>query len=197
MKRIKLGVAFAAVIALMAAVPANASPRQDAKERRQALESVRTPAQQAVIANGETKENFEQAFYSHFGAPSVGRALIQTWVEPDWSNFEAVDIQAAAQVIKVFRVKRIAFRVELYGDNQLLATSTTNNTGDTAVVSFVQSPEFGPLNTEDAPCLFSSVVFYSIRWPDNTLTSGKSLAAPGDWVNPVCTVVPLSDLRAR
>lgn len=129
--------------------------------------------------------------------PSVGRALIQTWVEPDWSNFEAVDIQAAAQVIKVFRVKRIAFRVELYGDNQLLATSTTNNTGDTAVVSFVQSPEFGPLNTEDAPCLCSSVVFYSIRWPDNTLTSGKSLAAPGDWVNPVCTVVPLSDLRAR
>lgn len=69
MKRIKLGVALAAVIALMAAVPANASPRQDAKERRQTLESIRTPAQIAVIANGETKENFEQAFYSHFGAP--------------------------------------------------------------------------------------------------------------------------------
>jgi hypothetical protein len=45
MKRIKLGIALAAVIALMVAVPANASPRQDAKERRQALESIRTPDQ--------------------------------------------------------------------------------------------------------------------------------------------------------
>jgi hypothetical protein len=196
MKPLKLGVAMAAVIALMA-VPANANPRQDAKERRQALESFRTPTQAAIIDNGETKENFEQTFYSHFGAPSVGRALIQTWVEPDWTNFEAVDIQAAAQVIKVFRVQRIAFRVELYGDDQLLASSTTNNTGDTAVVSFVQSPETGPLNTADAPCLFWSVVFYSIRWPDGSLTSGKSLTAPGSWVNPVCSETPLSDLRAR
>jgi hypothetical protein len=195
MKPLKLGVAMA-IIALMA-VPANANPSQDAKERRQALESIRTPAQPAIIGNGETKENFEQTFYSHFGAPSVGRALIQTWVEPDWSDFEAVDIQAAAQVIKVFRVQRIAFRVELYGDDQLLASSTTNNTGDTAVVSFVQSPETGPLNTADAPCLFRSVVFYSIRWPDGSLTSGKSLTAPGAWVNPVCSETSLSDLRAR
>ena len=28
-------------------------------------------------------------------------------------------------------------------------------------------------------------------------TSGRVLVAPGDWVNPICTVTPASDLRAR
>ena len=41
------------------------------------------------------------------------------------------------------------------------------------------------------------MAFYTIRWDDNTLTSGRVLVALGDWLNPVCMVTPLSDLRAR
>src|SRR5215217_451332 len=60
-------------------------------------------ARAAVILNGETKENMEQVVVNHFGNPDQGQVLIQTWVEPDWSNAEAVDIQAAAQAVKIRR----------------------------------------------------------------------------------------------
>ena len=45
--------------------------------------------------------------------------------------------------------------------------------------------------------LVLSVAFYSIRWDDDTLTSGRVLVAQGDWVNPPCLFAPASDLRAR
>jgi hypothetical protein len=107
----------------------------------------------------------EQVVVNHFGSPNQGQVLIQTWVEPDWSDFEAVDIQGAVQAVKIRRAgagfaKRVAIRVELY-DND------------------------------------GTVAFYSIRWDDDTLSSGRFLEAPGDWLNPTCLVTPASDLRAR
>jgi hypothetical protein len=185
---------------VLAAAPALAGPREEAQARRKAM--VGQSARAAVIANGETRENLEQVVVNHLGNPDQGQALIQTWVEPDWTDFEAVDIQAAAQAVKIRRAgagfaKRIAIRVELYGDGNLHASSSTVNTGDVNGTAYVQTPEAGDLTNPDRPCLWFSVAYYTIRWDDNTLTSGRVLVALGDWVNPPCLLTPTSDLRAR
>ena len=188
----------ATVLAL--AAPAFAGPREEAKARRQLLAG--QTARAAIIQNGETRENMEQTVVNHFGNPDQGQVLIQTWVEPDWAEFEAVDIQGAVQAVKIGRAgagfaRRIAIRVELYGDGVLHASSSTVNTGDVNGTAFVQTPEAGDLTTPGRPCLWFSVAFYTIRWDDNTLTSGRVLVALGDWVNPICMVAPASDLRVR
>ena len=189
----------AMVLAL--AAPAFAGPREEAQARRKLLAGQTTRA--AVIQNGETKENMEQVVVNHFGNPDQGQVLIQTWVEPDWSNFEAVDIQAAAQAVKIRRAgagfaKRIAIRVELWADGETNQISSTVNTGDINGTTFVQTNETGGLNADPPSfCVFFSNVNYTIRWDDNTLTSGRFLVARGDWLNPVCVLTPLSDLRIR
>jgi hypothetical protein len=187
-------------LVLVVAAPALAGPREEAQARRKLLAG--QTARAADIQNGETKENLEQVVVNHFGNPDQGQVLIQTWVEPDWAEFEAVDIQGAVQAVKIGRAgagfaRRIAIRVELYGDGLLQASSSTVNTGDVNGISFVQTPEAGDLTTPGRPCLWFSVAFYTIRWDDNTLTSGRVLVALGDWVNPICLVAPASDLRVR
>jgi hypothetical protein len=194
-----LAVMVAALVLILAA-PALAGPREEAQARRKLLAG--QTARAAVIANGETKENLEQVVVNHFGNPDQGQVLIQTWVEPDWVEFEAVDIQGAVQAVKIRRAgagfaKRIAIRVELYGDGVLQASSSTVNTGDVNGLAFVQTPEAGDLTDPARPCFWFSVAFYTIRWDDDTLTSGRVLVALGDWLNPICAVAPLSDLRAR
>jgi hypothetical protein len=67
---------------------------------------VERAARPTVIANGETRENLEQVVVNHFGDPNQGQVLIQTWVEPDWAEFEAVDIQGAVQAVKIGRAGR-------------------------------------------------------------------------------------------
>jgi hypothetical protein len=199
--RIRLLAVMVTALVLALAAPAMADPRADARDRRKAMQ----PSggnRVAIIANGETRENLEQVVVNHFGNPDQGQVLIQTWVEPDWTDFEAVDIQGAVQAVKIRRAgagfaKRIAIRVELYGDLQLHASSSTVNTGDVNGTAYVQTPEAGNLTTEGRPCLWYSVGYYTIRWDDDTLTSGRFLVAQGDWLNPICLVTPASDLRAR
>jgi hypothetical protein len=173
-------------LVLALAASAMAGPREDAQDRRKQLAAQSGRA--AIIENGETKENLEQVVYNHLGNPDQGQVLIQTWVEPDWANFEAVDIQGAVQAVKIGRAgagfaKRIAIRVELYGDGQLHASSSTVNTGDVNGIAFVQTPEAGNLTTPGRPCLWFTVAVYTIRWDDDTLTSGRQLVALGDWLN--------------
>jgi hypothetical protein len=197
--RARMLVVMVAALVLVLAAPALAGPREDARERRRLLASQARPE---VIQNGETKENMEQVVVNHFGNPNQGQVLIQTWVEPDWTEFEAVDIQGAVQAVKIGRAgagfaKRVAIRVELYGDGNIHASSSTVNTGDVNGTAYVQTPEAGDLTTPGRPCLWFSVAFYSIRWDDDTLSSGRVLVALGDWVNPPCLFAPASDLRAR
>jgi hypothetical protein len=64
-----------------------------ARRPRPAARLAERTARAAVIQNGETKENLEQVVVNHLGNPDQGQVLIQTWVEPDWTEFEAVDIQ--------------------------------------------------------------------------------------------------------
>ena len=202
--RARLLAVMVTALVLVLAAPALAGPREEAQARRKAM--VGQSARAAVIQDGETKENLEQVIVNHLGNPDQGQVLIQTWVEPDWTNFEAVDIQAAVQAVKIGRAgagfaKRIAIRVELFDNDgdvpAFHAGSSTVNTGDVNGTAYVQTPEAGNLTDPSRPCLWFSVAFYSIRWDDDTLSSGRVLVAPGDWVNPICTVTPASDLRAR
>jgi hypothetical protein len=198
--RVRMLAVMVTALVLALAAPATAGPREEAQARRKLLAG--QTARAAVIQNGETKENMEQVVVNHFGSPSQGQVLIQTWVEPDWSNFEAVDIQAAAQGVKIRRAgagfaKRIAIRAELWVEGELNQVSSTVNSGDVNGTTFVQTAETGNLNDPSALCLWFSVASYSIRWDDNTLSSGRFLVAPGDWLNPICMATPLSDLRAR
>jgi hypothetical protein len=202
--RARMLAAMVAALVLVLAAPALAGPQEDAKARRKLLAG--QTARAADIQNGETKENMEQVVVNHFGSPNQGQVLIQTWVEPDWTEFEAVDIQAAVQAVKIRRAgagfaKRVAIRVELYDNDGMVpnlhASSSTVNSGDVNGTAFVQTPEAGELTTPGRPCLWFPVAFYSIRWDDDTLTSGRVLVAQGDWVNPPCLFAPASDLRAR
>jgi hypothetical protein len=202
--RARMLAAMVAALVLVLAAPALAGPQEDAKARRKLLAG--QTARAADIQNGETKENMEQVVVNHFGSPNQGQVLIQTWVEPDWTEFEAVDIQAAVQAVKIRRAgagfaKRVAIRVELYDNDGMVpnlhASSSTVNSGDVNGTAYVQTPEAGELTTPGRPCLWFSVAFYSIRWDDDTLTSGRVLVAQGDWVNPPCLFAPASDLRAR
>ena len=201
--RARLLAVMVTALVLVLAAPALAGPREEAQARRKAMAGQSTRA--AVIANGETKENLEQVVVNHFGSPDQGQVLIQTWVEPDWIQAEAVDIQAAVQAVKIRRAgagfaKRIAIRVELYDNDEAIdlhATSSTVNTGDVNGTAYVQTPEAGNLTDPSRPCLWFSVAYYTIRWDDDTLTSGRVLVAQGDWVNPICMVTPASDLRVR
>ena len=187
-------------LVLALAAPAFAGPREEAQARRKLLAG--QTARAAFVQNGETKENMEQVVVNHFGNPDQGQVLIQTWVEPDWANFEAVDIQADAQAVKIRRAgagfaKRIAIRVELWAEGEPNQSSATVNTGDVNGITFVQTNETGNLTDPSAFCLWFSVASYTIRWDDNTLTSGRFLTAQGDWLNPICTAIPLSDLKLR
>jgi hypothetical protein len=202
--RARMLAAMVAAMVLVLAAPALAGPQDDAKARRKLLAG--QTARAADIQNGETRENMEQVVVNHFGSPNQGQVLIQTWVEPDWTEFEAVDIQAAVQAVKIRRAgagfaKRVSIRVELYDNDpptvDLHASSSTVNTGDVNGTAYVQTPEAGELTTPGRPCLWFSVAFYSIRWDDDTLSSGRVLVAQGDWVNPPCLFTPASDLRAR
>jgi hypothetical protein len=202
--RARMLAAMVAAMVLVLAAPALAGPQDDAKARRKLLAG--QTARAADIQNGETRENLEQVVVNHFGSPNQGQVLIQTWVEPDWTEFEAVDIQAAVQAVKIRRAgagfaKRVSIRVELYDNDpptvDLHASSSTVNTGDVNGTAYVQTPEAGELTTPGRPCLWFSVAFYSIRWDDDTLSSGRVLVAQGDWVNPPCLFTPASDLRAR
>ena len=201
--RARLLAVMVTALVLVLAAPALAGPREEAQARRKAMAG--QSARAAVIGNGETRENLEQVVVNHLGNPDQGQVLIQTWVEPDWTNFEAVDIQGAVQAVKIRRAgagfaKRIAIRVELYDNDDAIdlhATSSTVNTGDVNGTAYVQTPEAGDLTNPDRPCLWFSVAYYTLRWDDDTLTSGRVLVALGDWLNPPCLLTPTSDLRVR
>jgi hypothetical protein len=198
MPRRFLAVMVAALVLALVA-PAMAGSREDARDRTEAMAA---PGRALIIDNGETKENLEQIVVNHLGSPNQGQVLIQTWVEPDWANLEAVDVQGAVQAVKIRRTgagfaKRVAIRVELIGDDVLHASSSTVNTGDVNGTAYVQTPEAGELTTPGRPCLWWTVAFYTIRWDDDTLSSGRSLVALGSWLNPMCQLTSAAQRRAR
>jgi hypothetical protein len=198
MPRRFLAVMVAALVLALVA-PAMAGSREDARDRTEAMAA---PGRALIIDNGETKENLEQIVVNHLGNPNQGQVLIQTWVEPDWANLEAVDVQGAVQAVKIRRTgagfaKRVAIRVELIGDDVLHASSSTVNTGDVNGTAYVQTPEAGELTTPGRPCLWWTVAFYTIRWDDDTLSSGRSLVVLGSWLNPMCQLTSAAQRRAR
>lgn len=201
MSRRFLAVMVAALVLALVA-PAMAGSREDARDR---MEAMAAPGGALVIDNGETRENLAQDVKDHFGRPNQGQVLIQTWVQPDWTNFQAVDVQGAVQAVKIRRAgagfaKRVAIRVELWAADsngiQRHTYSSRVNTGNVSGSIDVRTPEAGGLATPGRACLWWTRAFYRIRWDDNTVTLGR-VEAPGSWLNPACQLTSAALQRYR
>ena len=201
MSRRFLAVMVAALVLALVA-PAMAGSREDARDR---MEAMAAPGRALIIDNGETRENLAQRLVNHFGNPNQGQVLIQTWVQPDWTNFEAVDVQGAVQAVKIRRsgagfAKRVAIRVELWGadnnGNQRHTYSSTENTGNVDGIRSVRTPEAGSLSTPGRACLWWTRAIYRIRWDDDTVTLGR-FEAPGSWLNQACQLTSAAQQRYR
>ena len=201
MSRRFLAVMVAALVLALVA-PAMAGSREDARDR---MEAMAAPGRALIIDNGETRENLAQRLVNHFGNRNQGQVLIQTWVQPDWTNFEAVDVQGAVQAVKIRRsgagfAKRVAIRVELWGadnnGNQRHTYSSTENTGNVDGIRSVRTPEAGSLSTPGRACLWWTRAIYRIRWDDDTVTLGR-FEAPGSWLNQACQLTSAAQQRYR
>jgi hypothetical protein len=182
----------AVIVALIGAValiaPAVASPQSDATDEKAAA------PQSHVALDAPTRDNFSTLTYNHFGNPSAGQAVLDTWIrqtyDPDTLLPQAVTGQARA--ITLYRVKRIAFRVVLHtsgGTTDDNATSATFNTNGARQLT-ISSPSITANSQPPQFCEAWTEVFYAIRWADDTLTNGKSFLASSDLWNDNCYFTP-------
>ena len=184
----------AAIVALIGAValiaPAIASPQSDATHQKAAV------PQTHVAPDVPTRDNFTTLTYNHFGSPSAGQAVFDTWIRqtynPDSLLPQAVTGQARA--IRLYKVKRIAIRVVLHtrgtiNDDDTSATVNSATIGNPRLFT-ISSPSITANSTPPQFCEAWTEVFYSIRWADDTLTSGRSLRAGSDLWNDNCFFTP-------
>lgn len=185
----------AAVVALIGAIaliaPAVASPQSDAIDQKAAAPQVH------VAPDVPTRDNFSTLTYNHFGNPASGQAVLDTWIrqtyDPDTFLPQATTGQARA--IRLHRVKRIAMRVVLHtaggttDDDATSATVNSGNIGDPRLFT-VSSPSIAANSNPPQFCIAWTEVFYTIRWADDTLTSGKSFLASSDLWNDNCYFEP-------
>ena len=184
----------AAIVALIGAValiaPAIASPQSDATHQKAAV------PQTHVAPDVPTRDNFTTLTYNHFGSPSAGQAVFDTWIRqtynPDSLLPQAVTGQARA--IRLYKVKRIAIRVVLHtrgtiNDDATSATVNSATIGNPRLFT-ISSPSITANSTPPQFCEAWTEVFYSIRWADDTLTSGRSLRAGSDLWNDNCFFTP-------
>ena len=184
----------AAIVALIGAValiaPAIALPQSDATHQKAAV------PQTHVAPDVPTRDNFTTLTYNHFGSPSAGQAVFDTWIRqtynPDSLLPQAVTGQARA--IRLYKVKRIAIRVVLHtrgtiNDDATSATVNSATIGNPRLFT-ISSPSITANSTPPQFCEAWTEVFYSIRWADDTLTSGRSLRAGSDLWNDNCFFAP-------
>ena len=184
----------AAIVALIGAValiaPAIALPQSDATHQKAAV------PQTHVAPDVPTRDNFTTLTYNHFGSPSAGQAVFDTWIRqtynPDSLLPQAVTGQARA--IRLYKVKRIAIRVVLHtrgtiNDDATSATVNSATIGNPRLFT-ISSPSITANSTPPQFCEAWTEVFYSIRWADDTLTSGRSLRAGSDLWNDNCFFTP-------
>jgi hypothetical protein len=111
---------------------------------------------------------------------------------PDSLLPQAVTGQARA--IRLYKVKRIAIRVVLHtrgtiNDDATSATVNSATIGNPRLFT-ISSPSITANSTPPQFCEAWTEVFYSIRWADDTLTSGRSLRAGSDLWNDNCFFTP-------
>jgi hypothetical protein len=176
---------LAALLALsLAAAPAIADqPKKEAA------------AESHVPFDVPTRDNFDQLVYNHFGNPSAGQAVIDTWIRQTYSDLDLpLTAQGFGQAIRLHNVKRIAIRVILHtrgGSIDDDATGPNVNSGNignprlfTATSPTISSGFGGEPVTQF--CTAWTEVRFAIRWTDDTLTSDRALIADSDLWNDNC-----------
>jgi hypothetical protein len=148
------------------------------------------PPQATATPRAPSQDNFARVTVNHFGNPALGQVNIETWLLVTYKAFRpaALTAQASAEKLAVARpAKRVTFRVELRSNTGLVGSSPTVNTGDTAAQRTVSGPTVTGLDADPPTgCFFFQIVYYSIRWQDNRLSSGLFLRVPSEYRNDNC-----------
>jgi hypothetical protein len=171
------------LLALLAAVPAAASPPD---QQAAAVAVVEPPF------DGPARDNFVTLTYFHFGQPAAGQVVIQGWIRTPKSDLGLpTSDQAGCQAIRLLKVSRVALRCLLHtrgGTSNDDATSLTVNSADVGnpLTLRIASPSITANGPTPQFCRSWVEVRWAARWPDGTLTSGKSLQPETTLPNPNC-----------
>jgi hypothetical protein len=181
--RLLAGVGVALVLAFAGSAVAGAG---DSAARPALFQSPQAPA----TPRAPSQDNFARVTVNHFGNPALGQVNIETWLLVTYKAFRpaALTAQASAEKLAVARpAKRVTFRVELRSNTGLVGSSPTVNTGDTAAQRTVSGPTVTGLDADPPTgCFFFQIVYYSIRWQDNRLSSGLFLRVASEYQNDNC-----------
>jgi hypothetical protein len=129
---------------------------------------------QAVSDAFTTNDNFFTLTYNHFGSPSLGSVVAETWMESGFDDTgTAVNLQGFTRAILLPKAVRVAIRVDLHGitasnDDVIVARSSTVNSAGRLTVQVATPEIFLPTETR---CFFYTVVHAAIRWSDGRLSS--------------------------
>ncbi len=171
-----IGLIVLALGALAVIVPASASQNGPSGARwapRQGLSSNGLTPQAANDAF-TTNDNFFTHTYNHFGYPSLGSVIAETWMNSGYDDTGlATNTQGVARAILLPKALRVSLKVELRGtdvngaDQLVTSSSTVNSSGKLTVQ--VATPEI-TLAT-DPRCFFYTRVTVAIRWSDLRLST--------------------------
>ncbi len=180
--------AILAVLVLGAGLAGGATP--NAKQRVAQRTNARALAAQQATLAAPSKDNFASLTYNHFGNPAKGQVVLETWLATTYDSEDLLPATTTAQARAIAvkgsqPAKRVAFRVTVFtnqGDELSSATVNTNTAGQLTV----SAPTITNLRGDSPVCTAYQVVTYSIRWADDTLTSGKTFETPSLWWNDNC-----------
>lgn len=171
-----IGLIILALGALAVIVPASASQNAKSGSRYVARTGQGTTSvtPQAPGDAFTANDNFITQTFNHFGNPSLGSAIAETWLESGLdSNLNATNVQGVARAILLPKALRASIKVQLRGsnaagDDQLIAQSSTVNSAGKLTVQ-VATPEI--VLATDPHCDYYQQVTVGIRWSDLRLTT--------------------------
>lgn len=191
---IVLGLGAFAVI-----VPASASQNAP-NELGRALRPGATTKSLAPQAAGDdftSNDNFATRTFNHFGNPSLGSVVAESWIETGFDNVTGpTNIQGFARTILLPKALRTSLRVQLFGivdpttdpPELINSSGTVNSSGK--LISQVAAPELSvAAMASDPHCWFFQSATLSIRWSDNRLTSNLFVDPQTivfNFANPAC-----------
>jgi hypothetical protein len=145
-------------------------------------------ARPAAAQPADSNDNFASVVYNHFGNPSAGQAVVDTWLHITYNqDFMPATARLDMRATTLYRVARIAFRGELYSDaHGLVASTATFNTSGARLLARSSTSVSLATNVDPPNCVLFQIVYYAIRWTDGTLTSGKTLISASDYWNDNC-----------
>jgi hypothetical protein len=184
--------------ALAVVVPASASQTTPNKLGRALRPGATTKglAPQAAADAFTSNDNFFTQTFNHFGSPSNGSVVAESWIETGFDNTgNPTNIQAFARTILLPKALRTSLQVQLYGlvdltsNPELINSSATVNSSG-KLISQVAAPELSTTAmATDSHCWFFQSANLSVRWSDGRLSTGLFLdesVVVFNFANPAC-----------